>query len=51
MLAGIILDNIKDYEMLHSSQLLIEAIIEATKMGLPAAKDYLDSRMIESDHP
>ena len=37
--------------MLHSSQLLSQAVIEATRVGLPAAKAYLDSRMIESDHP
>ena len=51
MLAGIIFDNLKDYEILHSSQLIIDSIIEATRIGLPAAKGYLESRMIEYQHP
>ena len=51
MLAGIIFDNIKEYQTLHSSQLIIDAIIEATRIGLPAAKGYLESRMIDYQHP
>lgn len=51
MLAGIIFDNLKDYEILHSSQLIIDSIIEATRIGLPAAQGYLESRMIDYQHP
>ena len=51
MLAGIIFENIADYKMLHSSQMITDAVIEAIRIGLPAAKDYLRSRMVESDHP
>jgi len=50
MLAGIIFDSIKDYGLLHSSQLVVDAVIKATKIGLPAVKSYLESRIIRAQH-
>ena len=50
MLAGIIFDGIKDFGLLHSSQNVMEAVIEATKLGLPAVKGYLESRVIRTEH-
>ena len=51
MLAEIIFDNIKDYGLLHSSQLVIDAVLKSIRIGLPAVKGYLDSRIMIAEHP
>ena len=51
MLAGLIFENIKDYKILHSSKQIIDAVIEATRIGLPSVKGYLEGRILISDHP
>lgn len=51
MLAGLILENIKSYGMMNSSQAILDALIEGVRSGLPAAKDYLDSRIFRTEHP
>ena len=49
-MANIIFNNIKGYEYMHSSQIVHEAIIKATRLGLPSIGDYLESRMIKPRH-
>ena len=51
MLAGLIFENIKDYKLLHSSKQIIDAVIEATRIGLPSVKGYLEGRILVSDNP
>ena len=51
MLAGLILENIKEYEPMNSSQQITDALIEGIRSGLPAAKEYLDSRVFRYEHP
>ena len=50
MLAGMIMENISDFGMMHSSPLVTEALIVAVKQGLPAVIPYLDSRIFEAEH-
>lgn len=50
MLAGIIFDSIKDSGLLHSSQNTMDAVIKAVKLGLPAVKGYLESRVMKVEH-
>ena len=44
-MAEVIFKNLKDYGFMHSSHLINEAIIQATKLALPSIGDYLDSRL------
>ena len=43
-LASVILDNIKDYDFLHSGRILIDAINEAVRLELPKVAEFLESR-------
>ena len=43
MLADAILENIMKYSMMHSSNQIIDALIEGTRLGLPSVKSYLES--------
>ena len=45
MLADVILDGIQHYEALHSSHQIIDSLIEGTRLGLPAVKNYMESRV------
>ena len=49
-MAEIIFSNIKNYSYMHSSQIIHESIIQAVRIGLPSIGDYLESRMIKSEH-
>ena len=51
MLVGLILDNIKDNGLLHSSPQIIDAVIKATELGIPEIKGYLESRIRTAEHP
>lgn len=50
MMADLIFSYIKDYGFMHSSQLIHEAIIKATKRALPSIGDYFESRLILVDY-
>ena len=50
MLASLIFENIKDYGLLHSSQQIIDAVIEGTRLGLPSVKVFLESRFKRASH-
>ena len=43
-MAEVILRGIKDYGLLHSSQFIVDAVIEATSQGLPSIKEYFESQ-------
>ena len=49
-MADVIFKYISDYGYMHSSSIIHEAIIEATKISLPSIGDYLDSRMMRAVH-
>ena len=49
-MAEIIFKNIKKYDYMHSSQILHESVIKATRLGLPSIGDYLESRLIKPEH-
>ena len=49
-MAEVIFKNIKDYGYMHSSQIIHEAIIKATKIGLKNIGAYLESRMMKVTH-
>ena len=42
--------GIKDYGLLHSSHFTVDAVIEATFLGLGSMKDYLDARFKNIEH-
>lgn len=49
-LAMTIFANIQSYGYLHSSSIIYPAVIEAIKVGLPNIGEYLDNRLVESQH-
>ena len=49
-MAEVILEGIKNYGFMHSSFFIVEAVIRATELGLPAIKDYLERRLKSIDH-
>ena len=49
-MAEIIFMNIKHYAYMHSSQIVHEAVIKATYLGIPSIGEYLESRMIKPLH-
>ena len=49
-MAEVIIDNIKDYGLMHSSHFINEAIIKATRLGLEPMSDYFDSRLQKVSH-
>lgn len=49
-MAEVIFKNIKEYGFMHSSQLINESIIQATKLQLPSLGDYLESRLKQVSH-
>jgi len=50
MLADVLLENIKEYGLLHCSQSITDALIVGTRLGLPAVKSYLESRVRITEH-
>lgn len=48
MMADVIFKYIKDYDFMHSSQLIKEGVIKAVEIALPSIGDYLDSRLKET---
>ena len=40
----------KDYGFMHSSHFTTAAVIEATRLGLPSMKEYLDQRLKHIEH-
>ena len=50
MLADVFLRSIMDYSLLHCSLTITDALIEGTRLGLPAVKSYLDSRVMTAEH-
>ena len=50
MLADVFLRSIMDYSLLHCSLTITDALIEGTRLGLPAVKSYLDSRVKTAEH-
>ena len=50
ILADVILENIQNYRLLHSSQSILDALILGTRLGLPNVKTYLESRIFQTDH-
>ena len=51
MLSDVMLQNIAPYGMMHCSQSIVEAMMEATRLGLPSAKTYFESRVSTTEHP
>ena len=51
MLADVFLQSITEYGLLHSSLTITDALIEGVRLGLPAVKKFLDSRIIVAAHP
>ena len=49
-MAEVIIDNIKDYGLMHSSHFINEAIIKATRLGLEPMSDYFDSCLHKVSH-
>ena len=46
----VIFDGIKDYGFLHSSHFITDAVIEATRLGLPSMREYFDARLKNIEH-
>ena len=42
--------GMKDYGFMHSSHFTTAAVIEATRLGLPSMKEYLDQRLKLVEH-
>ena len=51
MLSDVFLSNIANYSFMHCSQSIVDAIIQGSRIGLPAIKTYLESRIDTTDHP
>jgi len=51
IMADLILENLAEYGVLHSSQQILDAVIQATRIGLPSIKLYLESRLKKTLHP
>jgi len=51
VLAGLIMENIQDYGLLNATPLTLDALILAIRLSLPAAKSYLDARILKTVHP
>lgn len=49
-MAEVIIDSIKDYGIMHSSNIINESLIKATRMGLEPMSDYFDSRLKKVSH-
>ena len=49
-MAEVIFRGIKNYGIMHSSQFISDAVIEATRLGLYSIKDYIDLRLKNVDH-
>ena len=46
----VIFRGIKDYGFLHSSHFITDAVIEATRQGLPSMREFLDARLKDIKH-
>ena len=46
----VIFCSIKDYGFLHSSHFITDAVIEATRQGLPSMREYFDARLKNIQH-
>ena len=45
------MENIKDYGILNSSQMIADSLISAIRLALPAAKNYMEARVLKTVHP
>lgn len=49
-MAEVIFDGIKGYGLLHSSQFVSAAVIEATRLGLTSIREYFELRFKKVQH-
>ena len=51
VLAGLMLENCQDYGLLNASPVTLDALIHAIRLALPAAKSFLEARILKTEHP
>ena len=49
-MANVVFRGILDYGLLHSSQFITDAVIEAVRIGLPSVRDFFEARFKETHH-
>jgi len=49
-MAEVIIDSIKEYGIMHSSNIINESLIKAVSMGLEPMSDYFSSRLQKVSH-
>ena len=49
-MADVLFRGIQDYGLLHSSQFITDAVIEAVRIGLPSVREFFEARFRETKH-
>ena len=49
-MADVVFRGIQDYGLLHSSQFITDAVIEAVRIGLPSVREFFEARFRETKH-
>lgn len=49
-MADVLFRGIQGYGLLHSSQFITDAVIEAVRIGLPSVREFFEARFRETKH-
>ena len=48
-MAAIIFANSRNYSFLHSGPVLVDAVIQAIKLGVPGISSYIEARFLQTE--